>query len=71
MTRKGWMFGRVPVVPGPGVVAPAARPMPDCVACGYGTYNGVIRAWQLVEGWRLVLCVDWQACCARWREVGS
>jgi hypothetical protein len=64
VTRRGWMFGRVPVVPGPGVAAP----MPNCVACGYGNYNGVIRTWRTVEGWRLVLCVDWQACCSRFGE---
>jgi hypothetical protein len=58
------MSGRVPVVPGPGVV----EPMPACAACGYGSYNGVIRAWRIVEGWRLALCVDWQACCGRFRE---
>jgi hypothetical protein len=63
------MSGRVPVVPGPGVIT--RMPMPDCVACGYGSYNGLIRAWQVIGGWRIVLCVDWQACCARFQEVRS
>lgn len=63
------MSGRVPVVPGPdGAVR---VPMPDCVACGYGNHNGVIRARRTVAGQQLVLCVDWQACCARFGEAAS
>ena len=69
------MIQRVPVIPGPDEAALIPRlpvePMPDCVACGYGTRNGVLRSWWPVANFQLALCVDWQACCARFRQVRS
>jgi hypothetical protein len=64
---RAFMSGRVPVVPGTAGELPSKQPMPDCVACGYGTYNGVLRSWQIVGGSQLALCVDWQACLGRFR----
>jgi hypothetical protein len=65
---RGRMVGRVPVVPGPEMVNAPTPAYPPCDACGYGDRNGVLRVRRCVDGVRLVLCVDYAACCARWRS---
>lgn len=63
------MVARAPVIPGrPAAPGPGPAVGP-CVACGYGDRNGVLRHGAVVDGVRLLLCVDWRACCARWRGV--
>lgn len=56
----------VPVIPGRDGVH-KIRTIPACAACGYGDSNGVVRRHVVVEGVRLVLCVDYAACVGRMR----
>jgi hypothetical protein len=68
----GRMIGRVPVVPGDQtLIEPEVRPVPSCTACGYGDRNGVLRTHHVIEGIEMLLCLDYLACCRRYRGAAG
>lgn len=52
----------VPVVPGP-----EPTPAGPCVACG----RSDMRAWRVVDGVDLIMCIDAESCRATFMAAGS
>lgn len=73
MLNRGRMVGRIPVIDTPDrqqlLADCAPEAVPACTACGYGDRNGVVRVRHVVGGIDMMLCLDYLACCQRYRRA--